>query len=866
MSLPGLAGEEQQGWDQRNTYWQTDYDQQLRPVALHEQPSGQPRVTVEQFTFADERGDPAYNLRGQMIKLEDPSGTVALDSFTVQGLPLKETRTFPDASAHTSAWHYSATEQLLTQTDAVGHRQHSRYDVAGILKDIVLELKDASQPQPVLQDRHYNAAGQIEAQTAGNGVVGTWTYDPADGRLTTLKAGKPGEALRQDLAYFYDRVGNVLRIEDHTLSTVYFANQRVDGHRDFTYDSLYRLHSASGFEAQTPHLQPGLPELIQPIDPGRRYRYTEHYEYDLGNNLIELRHIRDGNSFTHRMYIDPASNRGVRWEEGDPEPIFDELFDPHGNQLQLQSGTQPLTWNTHDQLAKVTLLQHSNGLPDDEEIYHYSQGERVCKYQVSHTRSVTHRREVRYLPGLEIHTRSDGHLLHVIVLPGARCLHWVSGQPADIEANQLRYSLEDHLGSCSLELDRSGALISLEFYYPYGGTAWRAARSVVEADYKTIRYSGKEMDVSGLYYYGARYYAPWLQRWVSADPAGDVDGLNLYAMVGNNPIAYIDREGESKWPSLSALDAGIGRIAASEAQSHQRRRERNAPRRAKDALSANINRHIKILGMSKRRALDAQQQILNHRSPSEYAASAARRTAIHLTGQVLSYGVGIGVGIGAQALGAVAPGVGNVVGVAMGFSAKKAVSMAVDYVAEQTGASASVKLKGSKLSPEKIIMKAEYKTMELPNYIQQKYQNMNFSSKKNMLKGAKELTTTGVGFILKGTVPQVASELSATVNAVAGAVEIIHETAGAGTELSQEKIDKADNNLSKLINAINTNMIELEESFNATGVTAMHTFSLFGESAGDSIQSLWQATKEVTNELAYTQTMLRSRSSKFSSV
>ncbi|WP_305887165.1 RHS repeat-associated core domain-containing protein, partial [Pseudomonas sp. Irchel 3E19] len=61
-----------------------------------------------------------------------------------------------------------------------------------------------------------------------------------------------------------------------------------------------------------------------------------------------------------------------------------------------------------------------------------------------------------------------------------------------------------------------------------------------------IRYSGKEMDVSGLYYYGARYYAPWLQRWISPDPAGDVDGLNLYGFVGNNPIIHVDQTGNSK--------------------------------------------------------------------------------------------------------------------------------------------------------------------------------------------------------------------------------------------------------------------------------------------------------------------------------
>ncbi|MFJ2714382.1 RHS repeat-associated core domain-containing protein, partial [Pseudomonas sp. NPDC087346] len=57
------------------------------------------------------------------------------------------------------------------------------------------------------------------------------------------------------------------------------------------------------------------------------------------------------------------------------------------------------------------------------------------------------------------------------------------------------------------------------------------------------RYSGKERDATGLYYYGFRYYAPWLGRWINPDPAGTIDGLNLYRMVRNNPIALFDTDG-----------------------------------------------------------------------------------------------------------------------------------------------------------------------------------------------------------------------------------------------------------------------------------------------------------------------------------
>nr|WP_238149306.1 hypothetical protein [Arsenophonus endosymbiont of Aleurodicus floccissimus] len=49
-------------------------------------------------------------------------------------------------------------------------------------------------------------------------------------------------------------------------------------------------------------------------------------------------------------------------------------------------------------------------------------------------------------------------------------------------------------------------MISLEEYYPYGGSSIWTTSSQVKADYKIFRYSGKERDATGLYYYGHRYY------------------------------------------------------------------------------------------------------------------------------------------------------------------------------------------------------------------------------------------------------------------------------------------------------------------------------------------------------------------------
>lgn len=47
------------------------------------------------------------------------------------------------------------------------------------------------------------------------------------------------------------------------------------------------------------------------------------------------------------------------------------------------------------------------------------------------------------------------------------------------------------------------------------------------------------------FHYGYRYYKPWAGRWLSADPAGTIDGLNLYRMVRNNPVTLRDSDGRA---------------------------------------------------------------------------------------------------------------------------------------------------------------------------------------------------------------------------------------------------------------------------------------------------------------------------------
>jgi RHS repeat-associated protein len=86
--------------------------------------------------------------------------------------------------------------------------------------------------------------------------------------------------------------------------------------------------------------------------------------------------------------------------------------------------------------------------------------------------------------------------------------------------------------------------ILYEEMHPYGTSAYRSADSTVEVSARRYRYTGKERDEeTGLDYFGARYYAPWLGRWASADPLGLQAGLNLYEYVRGSPVVMVDPNG-----------------------------------------------------------------------------------------------------------------------------------------------------------------------------------------------------------------------------------------------------------------------------------------------------------------------------------
>jgi RHS repeat-associated protein len=241
--------------------------------------------------------------------------------------------------------------------------------------------------------------------------------------------------------------------------------------------------------------------------------------------------------------VETANNRLRRVKIGDSS--YDYAFDDSGN-MRSETTSRHFEWNHSDQM-KAFRTQTEGAEPSVHAHYFYdAAGQRVKKLVRKHGGQVevTH-----YIDGLFEHHRWGGRSQagennHVHVMDDKQRIALVrtGGPHPDDQGPAVQFQLGDHLGSSNVVVDSAGALVNREEFTPYGETSFGSFAK------KRYRFTGKERDEeSGMDYHSARYYALWLGRWATADPAGFVDGANLYRYVRSNPIGFVDPDGhESK--------------------------------------------------------------------------------------------------------------------------------------------------------------------------------------------------------------------------------------------------------------------------------------------------------------------------------
>jgi RHS repeat-associated protein len=116
-------------------------------------------------------------------------------------------------------------------------------------------------------------------------------------------------------------------------------------------------------------------------------------------------------------------------------------------------------------------------------------------------------------------------------------------------------------------LDNAGSIVAHYEYSPFGKVT---SSSGSYKDDNPFRFSSEYTDdKTGLVYFNFRYYASKLGRWTKRDYIEESGGINMYGMVGNNPIKYYDMQGLAKCKEKTLSKISLGHTAFSFSKSYK---------------------------------------------------------------------------------------------------------------------------------------------------------------------------------------------------------------------------------------------------------------------------------------------------------
>ncbi|MEX2961168.1 SpvB/TcaC N-terminal domain-containing protein [Microbulbifer sp. TYP-18] len=602
-------------WDEQGRVYRPLYDSLRRMTGVRVSDGTGPETLLSFVVYGDRLPDArARNLLGVPCQIYDQSGRVRVEQADFKARTLNGERRLaagtpgevdwsPLAAATTVADLEAAAEPLLdpevfttaAQQDALGRMTSmtladgtvitQTYDEANSIDTLAAQLAGAGVPVEILRGQTYDALGRRLTARHGNGCITRHSYDPHSLRptrlLTEREAGGAGPM--QDLRYHYDAIGNVTTIRDLAQQDLFFANAVVSAQQDFEYDALYQLIRAEGREHANTATGtvagsgegPPMVGLPHPNDASAVRRYRQSYTYDLAGNLINL---------NHRFLTGPGAgsgwNRGYRYaRDTDPADRTNRLvatngpgdlegappsdpysYDVRGNMVSMPH-LQSLTWDRMDRLQVVDL-----GGGGEARYAYGADGQRIRKVidRLGNTREewiwlgplMIYRRRRRDTGELRFERRTLTIGDPAGGVAAEIYIKTVDEDDADtdnaIGVPLVTFQYTDAKGSATFETDRTGAILSSENFHPFGTTAYRVRAPNRDLSLKRLRFAGKERDdETGLQPMGARFYAPWLGRWISADPAGLAGGLNLFQYCANNPVMHKDPNG-TEWEPVGA--------------------------------------------------------------------------------------------------------------------------------------------------------------------------------------------------------------------------------------------------------------------------------------------------------------------------
>lgn len=580
-------------WNERGFHFVFEYDTIRRPVHSFVQEGSSSPLLFEKYVYGSSTAaaDIAANLVGKVKKHYDQAGTITNTHYDFKGNLLESNRQLTVTYDALIDWSdislvamkneiyfsntaYNANNKPVRITSPYLPLESKTeifpvYNEGNLLDKVEVSVK-GSVKRPIVENINYNAKGQRLDVFFGNQTKTRYTYNPYTHRLEhLLTSGNTGTNIRQDISYTYDAVGNIVEISDAAQAVVNFDGEQISPVNRYRYNPVYQLlyaegrkhagqtdisHTRSDFNYRNhPFINS---TVIDPNDIQAFRNYHEQYSYDKAGNMLEQKHVAKNSSWTRTFQYNASNNRLAETAVGAfqfkyIDAVAGRDYDAHGNMSVLEH-IQELVWNCKDELTEADLGGGGKAY------YAYdSEGQRVRKVidradgsreervylGITEILYKTNTAGTRTLQRESIHIMDDKKRVAIIEIP-------VVTPAGSTEQQLVRYQYDNYLGSTCYELDESAALISYEEYFPFGTTSYTLTDTTREIPAKRYRFTAKERDdETGLNYHGARFYAPWLCRWISTDPAGLVDGNNLYLYVGNHPTNTNDPTGLWEMPS-----------------------------------------------------------------------------------------------------------------------------------------------------------------------------------------------------------------------------------------------------------------------------------------------------------------------------
>ncbi|KAF5683976.1 insecticidal toxin complex [Fusarium circinatum] len=525
----------------------------------------------------------SLNLRGKVAEIRDQTGIQKSKVFDFKGNCVESTTQFTtdykrwidwraesypklDPEVYTVRKAYDAMDRVVESYDVEGAVTRHSYSICGELNRV--SYRNRGQKDDLWEDymsnMRYAADGQPEQILYGNGVLATFQYDSAT-RLMIRKRliRQKDRRVMEDTQYSHDVMHRVIQSDDAAQPVSYFNNTVIDARCSYTYDTIGRLSSAQGREYANTNGR-GKSSVGIPSDSTRICRYTEEYQYDDADNITQVKHhagpkgqmwvrsyayeeeslVKEGES-GNRLSYTSKSGQTEKWTYDDAATIN------FAGSVNSGGGMHSMSWDPFNRLKSCSRQIKKKGTPETTWYVYNSEGRRVRKVTERASSGSDDPRKLKetfFFPNLHIYKCKTGdgsgcskdkryHLIHSAEQKLVAIAEEDKALPPE-SPFLVRYHMSD-----KLELDQSGLVITYEEYSPFGSSSFSLRRSKQEASRK-YRFASYERDKeTGLYYCNARYYAPWLGRWISPDPVGTKDGLNLYCYCGNDPVNYVDPTG-----------------------------------------------------------------------------------------------------------------------------------------------------------------------------------------------------------------------------------------------------------------------------------------------------------------------------------